>query len=106
MRGGEGGCPLEVFRLYGDGLDHEFNTDVAHITNVGKCLVIHVWRHRHTIPVKQVVSGLHIDIQRTVNAIVQHTIVETEVPLLGGLPLQVGVRVLRNFKGLDPLAIH
>ena len=106
MRGGKGGCPFKVLRLYRDGLDHEFNTDIAHITNVGKCLVIHVWWHRHTIPVKQVMSSLYIDIQRTVDAIVQHTIVETKVPLLGGLPLQVGVGVLHYLKGLDPLAIH
>ena len=106
VRTREGGGPLEVLRLHRDGLDHQLDTGVAHVAHVHQRLAVEVWRHRHVVPEEQVVGGLDIEVERTVDAVIQETVVETEVPLLGHLPLQVGVGVLHHLKGLDPLAVH
>ena len=106
MRGCQGGGPLEILCLNGDGLDHELNTCVTHVTYVHQCLAVEVWWHGNVIPEEQVVGGLNIEVEGTVNASVQEAIVNTDVPLMSNLPLQVGVGVLTHFKGLNPLAVH
>ena len=106
MRSSQCGSPLEVLCLNRNGLDHKLNTCVTHVTHVNQCLAIEVWWHWHIIPEEQIVGGLDIEVECTVNTSVQETIVETEVPLLCYLPLQVGVGVLPNLKGFDPLAVH
>ena len=40
------------------------------------------------------------------DAVVQETVVETEVPFFAHLPFQVGVGVLGHLERLDPLAVH
>ena len=97
--------PAEVLGLDRCGVDEYLDTGIAHLTNVGSGVAVHVGWNGHGIVVEQIDGLLGIDINRTAQAIVEHCPIDTYVELLGLLPLEVRIGVLANLERLCPRAI-
>ena len=104
MRGGQGGVPVEVTGANGVGLDEELDARVLELGGVGRRGGVDVGRHGHRVVVEQVVGDLAVGVDGDVKAVLQEAHVETHVELLGGLPLEFGVGVLRGLEACHPLS--
>ena len=82
--------PGEVLRLDGHGVDVEFHALVLHLAHVGGNLVGEVRAGGGADCVQQVFRLLHIELQATVDAVVQETVVHSHVVRVRLFPLQVG----------------
>ena len=83
--------PCEVIGLYWCCADGNLHTTALDVANVGKQLLVEVCSCCCRDGSKQVLSLAVVVINRTCNAVVEESKVNSHVVSLGGLPLQVGI---------------
>ena len=83
--------PVPVPGLDSYCIDLELDTGVLKVTDVGVEVVGEVCTCSYRSPVEEVLGEALVEVDGTVDAVIEEAIVKTYVPGRGGLPLQVGV---------------
>ena len=90
----DAGHPVEILRADGIDVQSQLDTLVGHLTDIGIHLTINILCRRNRIFPNQVFSLLVVNLDSTVDAILQESEVKTDVQHACGLPLQVGISIL------------
>ena len=100
----EADFPTEVLLLDGNEVQGNFNTLVLHIADVLQQIVGQVGTSRNGHEVQQVVGLTLVDIDATVDSVLQETEVKTSIVGRGLLPLNLGGIALRSDRNNDVVA--
>ena len=83
--------PCEILCVDWYSINREFHTFIIHLANVGSqdSRIVHTRNHRNRV--QQIFGMAFVDINRTINAVVEKSIIQTGIPGLGSLPFYVSV---------------
>ena len=83
--------PFPILILHGNHVDTDFQTFALHITDIGFNHIGKVASGRNEYLIQQIFGSTPVVVNRTGDAVVQETIVDTDIISFGSLPLDVGI---------------
>ena len=90
--------PFPILILHRNHVDTDFQTFTLHITDIGFNHIGKVASGRNEYLIQQVFGSTPVVINRTGDAVVQETIVDTDIISFGSLPFNVGVITIRTIR--------
>ena len=105
MRQVDGGHPVEVLCADRVDVNRQLDTLVGNLTHVGRDGAEGIDIGRNGVVPDEVLGLLMIELDGTVDAVLEESEVDTDVEHTRALPLQVGVRVLRSSECAPALTI-